>query len=426
MTLCQLVTRELVYRKWNFLLAVLAVAVAAAAFLLTAALLRSTDLATEALVSRKVKDTQREMLRLEDEMRKSMKGLGFNIYIFPEGQDLAEVYDKGFASKTMPEAYVERLANSSMITVNHLLPALTQKLTWPEQKRTLILIGIRGEVPMAHRNPMEPLIDPVAPGGIVLGAELHQSLGFKVGDKLTLMGREFTVAKCHPERGSKDDITAWVNLKDAQMMLEKKGLINEIQALECNCVTVDRLAEVRRDLLAILPGTQIIEVGSQALARAEARLQAGTTATQQLAAIKAHRVELKAKRETLAAILLPVVALMGLVAVVVLAFLNVRERLQEIGLFLALGIRSTTLLAAFLLKALVTGLAGGLIGVALALLGIAAWRGRVFDGHGPAVLLDWSTFSWLLVGTPVFAALAAWVPSFWASRRDPAEVLRHD
>jgi len=157
----------------------------------------------------------------------------------------------------------------------------------------------------------------------------------------------------------------------------------------------------------------------------EAR-QAGTTATQQLAAIKAHRVELKAKRETLAAILLPVVALMGLVAVVVLAFLNVRERLQEIGLFLALGIRSTTLLAAFLLKALVTGLAGGLIGVALALLGIAAWRGRVFDGHGPAVLLDWSTFSWLLVGTPVFAALAAWVPSFWASRRDPAEVLRHD
>lgn len=426
MTLCQLVTRELAYRKWNFLLAVLAVAMAAASFLLTAALLRSTDLATAAMVTAKVRDTEREMLRLEDEMRKSMKGLGFNIYIFPEGQDLGEVYDKGFASKTMPEAYVGRLANSPIITVNHLLPALTQKLTWPEQRRAIILIGIRGEVPMAHRNPMEPLIEPVAPGQIVLGAELHQSLGFKPGDKLILMGREFLVAKCHPERGSKDDITAWINLTDAQELLEKRGRINEIQALECNCVTLDRLAEVRKDLLAILPDVQIIEVGSQALARAEARLQAGKTAAQQLGAIKAHRNELKARRETLAAILLPLLAIMGLAAVALLAALNVRSRLREIGLFLALGVNSATLLSAFLLKALVTGLAGGLLGVALTLLAVTTCRNPLFAGRGPAELLGFAEFAGLLLGMPVFAAVAAWVPSFWACRRDPAEVLRHD
>ncbi|MCX6874420.1 MAG: hypothetical protein NTW21_11535 [Verrucomicrobia bacterium] len=426
MTLGKLVMQELAHRKWNFLLSVLALALAAATFLLTAALLKSTDLETEAMVSRQVRETEREMFRLEDELRKSMKGLGFNIYIFPEGQDLGEVYDKGFASKTMPEEYVERLAKSSIVTINHLLPALTRKLTWPEHQRTLILIGIRGEVPLAHRNPMEPLIDPVQRGRIVLGAELHQSLGFKVGDRLTLLGREFTVAKCHPERGSKDDITAWLNLRDAQDLLGQPGLINEIQALECNCATLDRLAEIRTELLAILPGTRIIEVGSQALARAEARLQAGQTAAQQLAAIKDHRSQLKAQRETLAAILLPVVAIMGLVAVVVLAFLNVRERLPEIGLFLALGIKSGTLLAAFLLKALVTGLAGGLSGAPLALLVITALRHRVFHGHGLGALLDSSQVAGLLVSMPALAVLAAWVPSFWASRRDPAEVLRHD
>ena len=426
MTVCQLVTRELAYRKWNFLLAVLAVAMAATTYLLTSALLKSTDLTTAALVSRKVLDTERAMLRLEDEMRKAMKGLGFNIYIFPEDQDLGEVYDKGFASKTMPETYVEKLANSSIITVNHLLPALTQKLTWPEQKRSIILIGIRGEVPLAHRNPLEPLIDPVASGQIVLGCELHQGPGFKPGDKLSLMGRDFTIAKCHPQRGSKDDITAWVNLSDAQQLLDKQGLINEIQALECNCVTVDRLAEVRKDLLAILPGTRIIEIGSQALARAEARLQAGATAAQQLAAVKAQRSELRTQRETLAALLLPLIALMGLLAVVVLALLNVRERLAEIGVFLALGIQSTTLLGVFLLRALVSGVTGGVLGAALALLSIAVCRERLFDGHPFAALLDRSELAWLLVSMPVFAASAAWVPSFWASRRDPAEVLRHD
>jgi hypothetical protein len=359
-------------------------------------------------------------------MRKSMKGLGFNIYIFPEGQDLGEVHDKGFASKTMPEEYADRLAKSSVVTINHLLPALTSKLTWPEQKRTIILIGIRGEVPMAHRNPLEPLVDPVARGQIVLGAELHQSAGIKAGDKLTLLGRGFTVAKCHPERGSRDDITAWINLRDAQELLDKRGLINEIQALECNCTTVDRLAEIREELLAVLPGTRIIEVGSQALARAEARMQAGKTAEAQLAAIKGQRSQLKAKREELAAVLLPVVALMGMAAVAVLALLNVRGRLREIGMLLAIGIKPATLLAGLLARALVTGLAGGLSGVPLALGVMVALRAGVFHGLGPAVLIDKSQVAAMLVITPVFAALGAWLPSLWASRRDPAEILRHD
>lgn len=425
MTLRKLVTRELVHRKGNFLLAVVALAAAAATFLLTGALMKSTDLETEAMVSAKVGDTEREMAHLEDEMRKSMKGLGFNIYVFPEGQDLGEVHDKGYASKTMPEEYVERLANSKVVTINHLLPALTQKLTWPEHKRTIILIGIRGEVPMAHRNPLEPLIDPVESGKIVLGSELHQSLGFKAGDKLLLMGREFTVSKCHPERGSKDDITAWINLKDAQELLGKQGLINEIQALECNCTTVDRLAEIRKDLHAILPGVEIIEVGSQAIARAEARLQAAATAEQQLASIKAHRGELRAKRESLAAVVLPLVAVMGLAAVGVLTLLNVRERLPEIGVFLAIGVRSGTLLAAFLLKAAFTGLAGGLLGVLLAAILFNLCRGVFFHDFGLLQLVTLPQVVTVLLLMPLFAAMAAWLPSFWASRRDPVEVLRH-
>ena len=426
MTLRKLVTLELAYRKGNFLLAVLAVAAAAATFLLTGALLKSADLETEAMVTGKVRDTEREMARLEDELRKSMKGLGFNIYIYPEGQDLGEVHDRGYASKTMPEAYVGRLANSKIVTINHLLPALTRKLTWPERQRTLIVIGIRGEVPLAHRNPMEPLIEPVAPGNIVLGAELHRSLGFKPGDPLVLMGRTFTVSKCHPERGSKDDITGWINLAEAQELLDQRGLINEIQALECNCTTVDRLAEIRRDLLAVLPGVEIIEVGSQALARAEARLQGAATAEQQLASIKAHRLELKANREALAAVVLPLVALLGLAAVGVLTLLNVRQRRPEIGLFLALGIPTRTLLAAFLLKAGVTGLTGGLLGGALAGLAVGCLRGPLFNGHGLGQLVAPVQVGMTLLGMPLLAMLAAWLPAFWAARQDPAEGLRHD
>ena len=53
----------------------------------------------------------------------------------------------------------------------------------------------------------------------LLGHELHERLGIKEGDKVDLMSRQFRVHKCHPARGSKDDITAWIHLKDAQEIL---------------------------------------------------------------------------------------------------------------------------------------------------------------------------------------------------------------
>ena len=64
--------------------------------------------------------------------------------------DLSDLYAEGYASKLMPESYTQRLAESKLITVRHLLPMLEQKLQWPEQKRTIILIGTRGEVPLSH------------------------------------------------------------------------------------------------------------------------------------------------------------------------------------------------------------------------------------------------------------------------------------
>jgi putative ABC transport system permease protein len=124
----------------------------------------------------------------------------------------------------------------------------------------------------------KPLLEPVAPGTMILGSELARSLKLKAGDKTQLMGREFTIAKINPERGNKDDITAWISLGEAQELLDKKGLINGILALDCTCDTVDRLGRIRGEIARILPDTQIIEFASQAIARAEARQRAAAEA----------------------------------------------------------------------------------------------------------------------------------------------------
>jgi hypothetical protein len=91
------------------------------------------------------------------------------------------------------------------------------------------------------------------------------------------MGKSFTVQNCYTERGTKDDITAWISLKDAQTLLKKEGLINAILGLKCLC-TDDILPTIRKEVAAILPGTQVIEQGSKAIARAEARIQVGNEA----------------------------------------------------------------------------------------------------------------------------------------------------
>lgn len=428
MNIASLAVKEIAYSRIYFLLSVTAAAAATATFLVTSALLTSTDLRTDEIIARKITETEQEMAKLEDEIRKHMKGLGFNIYVFPEGQDMSEVYDKGYASRTMPEAYAEKLANSSIVSINHLLPTLTRKVVWPEHNRTVILIGIRGEIPMAHKSLREPMMDPVQKGYIVPGYELHKSLGIRKGSKIKLMGREFTVSKTHAERGTTDDITIWMNLAECQELLGLHGRINAIHALECTCAagTVDRLGRIRKDLLEILPGTTIVEKGSRALARAEARAAAAETAGKQIASIKEQRDALKTKRESLAAVLVPLIGTMALAGICLLAFLNARDRVYEIGIFLAIGMSSLRLLALFLLKAFVTGLGGGITGVAAAMLIISTTGDRYFNGYGTAQLMPLDISLLTLVAMPLLVCLASWLPSFWASRRDPAEILRNE
>ncbi|HXG11652.1 MAG TPA: FtsX-like permease family protein [Gemmataceae bacterium] len=442
MSLWRLITREILYRKLNFALAVLSVLVAAGCLVAELTLLRSHDLQTAAILAQKEaevaarmkqveEETAARMRQVEDDYRKIALKLGFNILILPKDQNLSDLYADDFASRYMPEDYVERLARAGVVTINHLLPSLQQKLKWPEQERTIILMGVRGEVPILHQVPKKPLLQPVPPGTVVVGHELHRSLKLKKGDRIKLLGREFTVHQLQPERGNKDDITLWINLREAQELLDRPGQINAILALECNC-SDDRLAKVREEIAGILPDTQVIEFASQALTRAEARNRAAALAQQERAEAaalaakilddeKTARARLRQEQEAFAHVLVPLVLAGCIVWIGVLAFNNVRERQVEIGILRALGLRAGHVFALFLTKAVLVGLVGAAIGyLAGSLIG-------TYWGEAPAgVRFDPSLLVLVLAAAPVLAALASWVPALLAARQDPAVVLREE
>ncbi len=428
MSVLRLVFREILHRKVNFILSLISVGVAVGAFVAALTLLDADAIRTRQILDEKQKEVERAGAELQDAMRKIMKQLGFNIWILPKDQDLAELRLEHTASKTMPEEYAHRLANSDIMTINHLLPMITKKIQWPEQHNfTVVVVGTRGEIPLLHRRARrKPIIEHVPAGTMVIGNLVHEKLGLKVGDKVKLLGKTFKITKVYPPRGTVDDITVWINLKEAQELFGMQNLINAMLALECNCHAKNRVADVRKDVMKILPGTQVIEIGPPALARAEARKKAAQAAKESLEREKKTRRQIREQRERLAAVLVPVAVIASAVWIAFLAFTNVRQRREEIGILRAIGVRSSQILKLFLGRALIVGLVGAVVGY------LGGFAVGVLFGDLPATfetarLLFTPALLVAAVGLAVFLSLfGSWVPSLMAARQDPAVVLQNE
>lgn len=398
-----MIWREIAFRKFNFVLALLSVSAAVACLIGTLTLLR-TDKAEVAKAG----------AGLEDAIRKITMGLGFNVIILPEDQDLNEMHLEGSLNKQMPEEYAHRLAESKIVTINHLLPTIMKKLTWPETGLPIVLYGTRGEVPIQHRDPKKPLLDTVPKGTMIIGHHVSQKLGLKEGDETTLLGHKFSIGKVHGERGNIDDATVWINLTEAQELLGMQNLIHAIQALECHCAG-DRISQIRVEIARILPGTQVLERGPPALARAEARDQARQSAE-----------DASKRREAFAAVLAPLIWVGAAVWIGFLMLGNVRERRAEIGILRAIGFRSSQILLLFLGKAFLFGILGTLLGFVVGALAGAS-LGEMTAGweslQNPEVPIHFVLALGLAVALSVFAS---WIPALSAARQDPALVLQEE
>ncbi len=424
MNVWRLVLREIAHRRLNFTLGLLSNVAAVACLVGAMTLLRAHVLYTNELLAAEQKKVEEAGKKLADDMRKITLGLGFNILILPKDQSLGELHTEGSLSSTMPEQYAEKLAGSKIVTINHLLPMVMKKVQWKEKdNRSVILIGTRGEVPLMHRDEKKPLQDPVAAGKMVVGYQIHRDLGLKQGGKVTLLGKEFEIAQLHPERGTVDDSTLWINLKEAQQLLSLENLIHAILALECNCAAKDRVGEIRNELAEILPGTQVIERGSQALARAEARNKAAQSARDSLAQHQAGRAQLLKQKEDLAAILVPIVLVASAVWIGILAYGNVRQRGSEIGILRAIGLRSRQIFSLILTKAFLTGLAGAVIGT-LAGFAIGAYWGDPVSAASTRALFTPQAVGWALIVAPLLSVVASWIPAMLAAGQDPAVMLQ--
>lgn len=441
MTGIKLVFKEISHRKSHFGLSLLAVTAAATLFVAGPTVIdgyrretevRMAQLAarTSAELSEVRKKTEAELRYMEDETRKLMRDMGFNLMIVHRDTDMSDFWSSDFSTVEMPQEYVDRLAKARGLTlVTHLVATLQRKIDWNQRK--VLVVGYLPETTQTHLGEKAPMGYNIEAGTVYLGHELGAAR--KVGETVDILGAQFRIARILREQGSKEDITIAMRLEDAQRILKKPGKINQILALGCRCAG-ERLPQIRKQLGAALPETRITEFRSIALARAEQRdlvkkerenmlAQMAADHKSLLAATETSRRNLQGKIESLVSIVTPLVIVACAFWVGLLSLANVRERRTEIGVFRALGVGSVKVGAIFLGKAALLGVLGGMIGFA-----VGFWLARILGVHvldvaSEQLAVQKDLIWWTVLGAPLLSAMASYLPTLTAIVQDPAAIL---
>jgi hypothetical protein len=341
----------------------------------------------------------------ERETRRVTRDMGFNLRLIPAETDLGQFYRDGFSRHAMDVSMLDRLATqlTNNVSFNHLVGSLRREYTINGQD--ILLVGL-SETYVAPGQGKKPMGFVIEKGTIHIGSQVALVQKKKKDDTMHVGVRRFTVANDPIETGTPDDITIFVRLEDAQSVLGLAAKINEIEAIDCLCLTADQdpLAILRKEIGGILPEVQVVQQRTLADARAKQRQT----------------------REKVNQFVLPSVLVAGAVWVALLAVFNVRDRRQEIGILRALGKGGERIAALFLGKAVLLGLVAALIGAALGTWAVLEFGPSLFPVTKKAIQANWPLAAQLIVATPVFAALASFIPAMLAVSHDPAETLRED
>ncbi len=429
MDIWKIIKRELNHRKTGFITGVLSLMLATSGFVGTYILLRGDELATEQLFAQKERELREEMLHLEDDYRIIMRNMGYNVLILSKDQSISELEKNGYASTYLDFEDAWAVAESGIKTLNHLMPVLQEKIFWKERQREIYLTGIPGQVPVyskpGHLTPdfeyRSPIMERVPEGKADLGEEVAVSLSIRPGDKITIRGKQFEVNRVYARKGTRDDMTVWVPLDDAQKILERPGKINGILALECVCA-IEELGQLRQELSEILPHAQVFEFSSLIAARAGVRLRASRLHEEMITAEMTHQIEMRKEKERLATILVIALIAVASVWIFVMILNNVRERKHEIGILRAIGFSRFQVLQIFLGKSIVMGLIAGVAGCLLGIwLGIGFSSAELSSTSGNLVSVTVVVAGLMLA--PVLSIAAGFFPSLMAANQDPAEIL---
>lgn len=366
---------------------------------------------------------------------RELDALGANILILPKSATLQDYYSADLQDEEFPEDYVTRLVLSDIQGLDNLSPKLSVPVELAGRSFTLTGIlpknefqakaawigaGIfarpqgcgtvgdaatggaagasEGDSPSTASGPSaretlvrRTVIDDLDSTEALVGADVAVSLGITEGGRIDLLGKTFTVTAVLPATGTVDDARIFAHLHTVQQMAGKGSVIHAIEVVGCcNQISRGLVQKINR----LLPEAKVVTITQ-------------IVDTQ----IKTNRM-----MSRLSVIFLGIIVLVGGASIANYMYANVFERRREIGTLMALGATSSFVLRAFLVKALILGLAGGVAGFVLGTVLSVILGPQI---AGVPVLPRLVLLAWAVAISTAIALGASYFPARRASRLDP-------
>lgn len=239
-------------------------------------------------------------------------------------------------------------------------------------------------------------VDSLGVDDVWIGSSVAERLRLGIGSTVPITGKTFTITHVLPETGTIDDNRVFMHLHTAQALLGIPGQVSNIEIMGCCSEISDGLLGKLRN---ILPDTRITTIGH----------------------IVNTQIETNTLMAKIALVLLVIIILVGSFSIGNYMWANVEERRKEIGTLITIGWGRRHIYWLFLSKAVMLGLAGGVLGYVAGTLA-AAILGPYLAGLDilPVVTYLW----WSIVVAVVIALAGSWYPTFRAARIDPAVIMQ--
>ncbi len=363
----------------------------------------------------------------ENAVAKKLEALGANVLLLPQEVSLQDYYSADLHGKTLPEEHATRLAMANLEGVEGISPKLCVPVELQGRKITLTGILPQSEFQaqaswqslnlFSHKHAgckkkatfesteedtaAESLVKSrhvknLGASEILVGADVAQLAKIEQGDRISLLDQSFKVVAILPATGTIDDSRIFAHLHTVQSAAKAGQIVNVIELMAC-CEDaagnlIPRLTEMFRDA-KVVTISHVVET----------------------------QVSVNRLMARLSYVFFGILIIVSIASVAGTMFANVRERRKEIGTLMALGATQSWVSRLFLGKALLIGITGGILGVAIGTV-TAVTVGPQLAGVAVDPLPSLGVLAVFLAGA--VALMASYLPARRAARIDPCLCFR--
>jgi len=336
--------------------------------------------------------------KTEEELYK----FGSNILVQPRSESIETYFGSVTESATIPEGYVDKIWE---IEHRDMLRVVSPKVYkyFDVGDVNLMIAGVTGEELKLKSwwRIDDMLVGDEFPQGneVLLGH--YAAARLRSPEEIRLKDETFTVTGVLDETGSADDYMAFVPLGVLQNLIGRKRLVNVIE-IASGCIACEgmNIYDHAKEIDAALPDdARVIPI------KQIAEAQIGTLT----------------KVEGLVFVICSIVLCLSAFVVMNYMFSSVSEQRHEIGILLAIGMDAHQIYKFFIVKALIIGVVGGLLGY-VAGTTISMVVGHQIAGTSVPPLLELLPYS-IIIST-VICTTSSILPARRATQLDPVEALQ--